>query len=404
MTKADFLALNKRQAEAGEPVFANPRNSAAGSLRQQDPTITASRPLHFFAYAWGEMSAMPAATQSGMMKWLDRLRASRPIRCGKLCTSVDEMLAFHRDIESEARHARLRHRRRRLQGRPARLAGAARLRLAHAALGDRAQVRRPRRRPRSLRDIEIQVGRTGALTPVAKLEPVTVGGVVVQNATLHNEDYIKGIGNDGEPIRGGTDIRIGDTVIDPARRRRDPAGRRRGARQAAEEREALPVSRRTARPAAAMRCARMRRRGGARAAPAGSSVRRSRSSGCAISCRATPSTSKGFGEKQMQAFYADGLVMEPADIFTLQARDRRATQEARRTARATARPRCATCSTRSTRAARSRSTASSMRSASATSARPTRGCSRATTARSRRCAQACTAAARRRRERSLSRS
>jgi DNA ligase (NAD+) len=98
MTKQAFLALNKRQAEAGETVFANPRNSAAGSLRQKDATITASRPLHFFAYAWGEMSRMPAETQSGMLEWLARVGfAINPLI--KTCRSVEELTAFHRKIE-----------------------------------------------------------------------------------------------------------------------------------------------------------------------------------------------------------------------------------------------------------------------------------------------------------------
>ena len=147
-----------------------------------------------------------------------------------------------------------------------------------------------------LRDIDIQVGRTGALTPVAKLEPVTVGGVVVQNASLHNEDYIKGIGNDGDPIRGGTDIRIGDTVVDPARRRRDPADRRGRARQAAEERQALQISRSL--PGLRQpRGARGRTRRCA-AAPAGWSVRRSRSSGCGTLFRGVHSTSKGWARSR----------------------------------------------------------------------------------------------------------
>ena len=150
MTKQAFLALNERQKAAGDTIFANPRNSAAGSLRQKDPSITASRPLGFFAYAWGEMSDMPADTQSGMIKWFETCGfKTNPLT--KLCRSTDELIAFHRKIEEAPRQARLRHRRRRLQSRPARLAGAARLRLALAALGDRAQVSGRARHDRAAR-------------------------------------------------------------------------------------------------------------------------------------------------------------------------------------------------------------------------------------------------------------
>ena len=139
MTKADFLKLNERQKEAGDTIFANPRNSAAGSLRQKDPKITASRPLGFFAYPWGEMSEMPADTQTGMIKWFEHCGFdTNPLT--KTCHTVDELLAFHRNDRGAPRQARLRHRRRRLQGRSDRLAGAARLRLAQPPLGDRAQV------------------------------------------------------------------------------------------------------------------------------------------------------------------------------------------------------------------------------------------------------------------------
>ena len=100
MTKKGFLALNERQKAAGETVFVNPRNSAAGSLRQKDPGITASRPLGFFAYAWGEMSEMPADTQSGMIKWFERCGfKTNPLT--KLCHSIDELIAFHRRIEEQ---------------------------------------------------------------------------------------------------------------------------------------------------------------------------------------------------------------------------------------------------------------------------------------------------------------
>ena len=159
MTKADFLALNKRQAEAGGQIFANPRNSAAGSLRQKDPSITASRPLRFFAYAWGEMSEMPEDTQSGMIKWLGSIGFHVNPKW-KLCRSTEELLEFHHDDRAGARQARIRHRRRGLQSRPARLAGAARLRLAHAALGGGAQVRR-----REGRDASCATSRSRSAAP-----------------------------------------------------------------------------------------------------------------------------------------------------------------------------------------------------------------------------------------------
>src|SRR6478672_11342357 len=210
MTKPDFLALNKRQAESGEPVFANPRNSAAGSLRQKDAKITASRTLHFFAYAWGEISEMPAETQSGMLKWF-KAAGFQTNPLWQTCASVEALLAFHHDIglkratlDYDIDGVVYKLDRLDLQERLGFVSRSPRWATAHKFPAERATT--------ILRDIDIQVGRTGALTPVAKLEPVTVGGVVVQNATLHNEDYIKGIGNDGAPIRGGVDIRIGDTV------------------------------------------------------------------------------------------------------------------------------------------------------------------------------------------------
>jgi DNA ligase (NAD+) len=211
MTKTAFLALNERQKQAGETIFANPRNSAAGSLRQKDPSITASRPLGFFAYAWGQMSAMPEATQSGMIKWFERCGFStNPLT--RLCHSIDELIAFHRKIEE--RRAELDYDidgvvykvdRIDWQERLGFVSRTPRWAIAHKFPAERAMT--------VLRDIEIQVGRTGSFTPVGKLEPVGVGGVIVQNVTLHNEDYIRGIGNKGEVLREGRDIRIGDTVV-----------------------------------------------------------------------------------------------------------------------------------------------------------------------------------------------
>ena len=211
MTKAAFLDLNERQKAAGGQVFANPRNSAAGSLRQKDPGITASRPLGFFAYAWGEMGKMPADTQSGMVKWFEACGfKTNPLT--KLCRSTEELIAFHRKIEED--RAGLDYDidgvvykidRIDWQERLGFVSRTPRWAIAHKFPAERAIT--------ILKDIEIQVGRTGALTPVGKLEPIGVGGVIVQNVTLHNEDYIKGWGSDGRALREGRDIRIGDSVI-----------------------------------------------------------------------------------------------------------------------------------------------------------------------------------------------
>jgi DNA ligase (NAD+) len=211
MTKQAFLELNARQKAAGGELYVNPRNTAAGSLRQKDPAITASRPLGFFAYAWGEMSDMPADTQSGMIQWFETCCfKTNPLT--KLCRSTEDLIAFHRQIE--AKRAKLDYDidgvvykvdRLDWQERLGFISRSPRWAIAHKFPAERATT--------VLKGIEIQVGRTGSLTPVGKLEPVGVGGVIVQNVTLHNEDYIKGIGGDGEPLREGRDIRIGDTVI-----------------------------------------------------------------------------------------------------------------------------------------------------------------------------------------------
>jgi DNA ligase (NAD+) len=199
MTKADFLALNEKQKEAGEELYVNPRNTAAGSLRQKDAGITASRPLRFFAYAWGELSEMPADTQSGMVKWLGKAGFhTNPIF--KVCTSAEELIAFHAEIglkrsslDYDIDGVVYKVDRINWQERMGFVGRNPRWAIAHKFPAEQATT--------MLRDIEIQVGRTGALTPVAKLEPVTVGGVVVQNATLHNADEIARL-----------DVRIGDTV------------------------------------------------------------------------------------------------------------------------------------------------------------------------------------------------
>src|SRR6201992_284594 len=211
MTKKAFLALNERQKAAGDTIFANPRNSAAGSLRQKDPTITASRPLGFFAYAWGEMSAMPEDTQTGMIGWFERCGfKTNPLT--KLCHSVEQLIGFHRKIEEQ--RAELDYDIDGVVYKVDRIDWQERLgfvsRTPRWAIAHKFPAQRALTVPRA---IEIQVGRPGSFTPVGKLEPVGVSGVIVQNVTLHNEDYIRGIGGDGEQLREGRDIRIGDTVV-----------------------------------------------------------------------------------------------------------------------------------------------------------------------------------------------
>lgn len=207
---ADFAAINQAQREKGEREFANPRNAAAGSLRQLDASITASRPLRFFAYAWGEMSALPANTQLGVVEAFKRWGfRTNPLM--RRCEGTAELLAHYRAIE--AQRATLGYDidgvvykvdELALQARLGFVSRAPRWAIAHKFPAELATT--------ILEAIDIQVGRTGALSPVARLKPVTVGGVVVTNATLHNEDYIRGFDSKGQPIRDGADIRIGDTV------------------------------------------------------------------------------------------------------------------------------------------------------------------------------------------------
>lgn len=322
MTKKAFLALNKKQVEAGEAPFANPRNSAAGSLRQKDPTITASRPLGFFAYAWGEMSEMPEETQTGMIHWFERCGfTTNPLT--KLCHSVEQLIAFHRKIEEQ--RAELDYDidgvvykvdRIDWQERLGFVSRTPRWGIAHKFPAEQAMT--------VLRDIEIQVGRTGSFTPVGKLEPVGVGGVIVQNVTLHNEDYIKGVGNKGEVLRDGRDIRIGDTVV--IQRAGDVIPqvvdvvidkRPKGAKEFHFPKKCpCPLHTDVVREETA-------------AGEEGSRARCTGEFACPfqkiehlklfVSRRAFDID--GLGEKQLQYFFDEGWVKEPADIFTLQKRN-----------------------------------------------------------------------------------
>ncbi|PDT30876.1 DNA ligase (NAD(+)) LigA [Rhizobium sp. L9] len=212
MAKSDFLALNRQMEAEGKQTYVNPRNTAAGSLRQLDAKVTASRKLKFFAYAWGEMSDMPADTQFGMVQtFKDWGFPVNPLM--KRLNSVADILAHYDeiglkrpDLDYDIDGVVYKVDSLELQQRLGFRSRSPRWATAHKFPAEQAFT--------EVEKIEIQVGRTGALTPVARLKPITVGGVVVTNATLHNEDYIKGIGNSGERIRPKEhDIREGDTVI-----------------------------------------------------------------------------------------------------------------------------------------------------------------------------------------------
>ncbi|WP_160009572.1 NAD-dependent DNA ligase LigA [Rhizobium sp. 18055] len=212
MAKSDFLALNAQMEAEGKQTYVNPRNTAAGSLRQLDAKVTASRNLRFFAYAWGEISEMPADTQLGMVEAFGKW--GFPINpLMKRLSSVEDIIGHYReiglkrpDLDYDIDGVVYKVDRLDLQARLGFRSRSPRWATAHKFPAEQAFT--------TVEKIEIQVGRTGALTPVARLTPITVGGVVVTNATLHNEDYIKGVGNSGERIREDDhDIRVGDTVI-----------------------------------------------------------------------------------------------------------------------------------------------------------------------------------------------
>lgn len=313
MTHADFARLNERQVADGKPPFANPRNSAAGSVRQLDPAITGGRPLRFFAYAWGEVEALPADTQWGVCEAFRNWGLpTNPLM--KLVGSVEEMIAFHADVEG--RRASLGYdidgvvykvNRLDLQERLGFVSRSPRWALAHKFAAEQATT--------VLEDIEIQVGRTGALTPVARLKPVTVGGVVVSNATLHNEDEI-----------ARKDVRIGDTVV--VQRAGDVIPqiveviedkRPKGAEPfefptlcpACGSHAVREVNERTGKVDAVRRCT------GGLICPA-QRVERLKHF---VSRNAFDI--EGMGDKVIHAFYEDGLIASPQDIFSLAERDRR---------------------------------------------------------------------------------
>lgn len=311
MRKDEFLAMNEaaqkriEQGEKGEKIFANPRNAAAGSLRQLDPSITAKRKLHFFAYGWGELSDPVSDTQSGFLKQLQEWGfTTNPL--SRLCRSADELLAYHAEIAEQ--RASLPYDidgvvykvdRLDLQQRLGMVSRAPRWAIAHKFPAEQAQT--------VLERIEIQVGRTGALTPVAILTPVNVGGVMVSRATLHNEDEL-----------ARKDVREGDTVI--LQRAGDVIPQILGPVLEKRPKDSKPF----VYPATCPAC-------GSDAVRTEGEVIRRCVGGLTCPAQAVERLKhfvsrdafdiEGLGEKSMQAFFEDGTVKSPADLFTLKQRD-----------------------------------------------------------------------------------
>jgi DNA ligase (NAD+) len=313
MSRHDFRALNEAQAAAGSKVFANPRNAAAGSLRQLDAGITASRPLRFFAYTWGEASSLPGDTQWGVCQAYKQWGLPVNPRMRR-CETTDELLAFYRELANE--RAQLAYEidgvvykvdRLDLQDRLGFISRSPRWAIAHKFPAEQART--------ILRDIEIQVGRTGALTPVAKLEPVSVGGVVVANATLHNEDEIK-----------RKDVRVGDTVI--VQRAGDVVPQVVAVVPELRPKNAKPFAFPTICPACGSHAVRevdektgrvdvVRRCTGGLVCPAQAKERLKHFVG------RNAFDIEGLGEERIRFFYDEGLIQSPPDIFTLEERDGR---------------------------------------------------------------------------------
>jgi DNA ligase (NAD+) len=312
MRHADFAALNARQAAAGKPIYANPRNFAAGSLRQLDPRMTAERPLQFFAYAWGEVSEPFASTQLGAIEAMRRFGLPTNLQLTQLCRSATEMLAQYHSIE--AQRATLGYdidgvvykvNDLTLQQRLGFVSRSPRWAVAHKFPAEQATT--------IVEAIEINVGRTGALTPIAKLRPVTVGGVVVSNATLHNEDEI-----------ARKDVRVGDTVL--IQRAGDVIPQVLAVALDKRPADSKPYVFPETCPICGSAALReidektgvadvVRRCTGTLICPAQAVE------GLKHFASRNAFDIEGLGEKLIELFFTEGLIRTPADIFTLQARD-----------------------------------------------------------------------------------
>ena len=313
MAHADFAALNARQAATGEQIFANPRNAAAGSLRQQDSSITRTRPLRFFAYSWGDVEALPAKTQKGVVEvFANWGLPTNPLM--KLCNSPEELLTQYRAIEMQ--RASLGYdidgvvyklNDLALQERLGFVSRSPRWAIAHKFSAEQAST--------ILEAIDIQVGRTGALTPVARLKPVTVGGVVVSNATLHNEDEI-----------ARKDVRIGDTVV--VQRAGDVIPQIVSVNLEKRPPQSQPYSFPKTCPVCGSHAERE-----VRATGKADAIRRC-TGGLVCSaqqierlkhfCSRNAFDIEGLGDRILEEFHAAGLVNKPQDIFSLEARDKAA--------------------------------------------------------------------------------
>jgi DNA ligase (NAD+) len=312
MSHKDFAKLNEKQSQDGEKTFANPRNAAAGSLRQLDSSITAARPLRFFAYAWGEAPELPGKTQWDVVMGFKKLGFPvNPLM--KLCRSSEELLAHYRSIEE--RRADLGYdidgvvykvNRLDWQARLGFVSRSPRWAIAHKFAAEKATT--------VLEGIDIQVGRTGALTPVARLKPVTVGGVVVSNATLHNEDEI-----------ARKDLRIGDTVM--VQRAGDVIPQIVAVILEKRPRAAKPYEFPKVCPACGSHAEREERDTGktdvVRRCTGGLICPAQRVERLKHFASRNAFDIEGLGDKIIEEFYHDGLIQSPSDIFTLAARNER---------------------------------------------------------------------------------